>query len=287
MQAENKDWRARINETRRTYYFATTLDFIPRPEHHLTVALFGSPNFEHPDADVQRGGVHLEPELGARGAHEEQRRHDGPLDVEAARSPLAHRRLRRHAPRVLQRSLARCGAERPEPAGVPGHEPLGPREGPGLFADHAGQRRCLPALPRRPLPHGRLRSGQEVHRLPLDRRGQVDPPDRGAAATTSSSTAGGSSTRPSTRSAATRVRSARARADPNSIPQQGTFNTILLLHAAAGRVQPSTSAPTGSQPSTDLLYPPDYQDSLKANVTSIVERVLPAGQLQPAAACAT
>jgi hypothetical protein len=44
IQAENKDWRARINETRRTYYFATTLDFIPRPEHHLTVSLFGSPN---------------------------------------------------------------------------------------------------------------------------------------------------------------------------------------------------------------------------------------------------
>jgi hypothetical protein len=44
IQIENTYWRARIPETRRTYYFATTLDFIPRPEHHLTVALFGSPN---------------------------------------------------------------------------------------------------------------------------------------------------------------------------------------------------------------------------------------------------
>ena len=44
IQIENTYWRARIPESRKTYYFATTLDFIPRPEHHLTVALFGSPN---------------------------------------------------------------------------------------------------------------------------------------------------------------------------------------------------------------------------------------------------
>jgi hypothetical protein len=44
IQIENTYWRARIPESRKTYYFASTLDFVPRPEHHLTLALFGSPN---------------------------------------------------------------------------------------------------------------------------------------------------------------------------------------------------------------------------------------------------
>jgi hypothetical protein len=42
---ELKDWRARIPESRQTYFYAATLDYIPRPEHHLTVAAFGTPNF--------------------------------------------------------------------------------------------------------------------------------------------------------------------------------------------------------------------------------------------------
>ena len=38
-------WRARINDTRQTYNYAATVDFVPRPEHRLTVALFGTPSF--------------------------------------------------------------------------------------------------------------------------------------------------------------------------------------------------------------------------------------------------
>ena len=42
---ELTSWRARIPESRQTYYFAATVDFIPRPEHRLTVAASGRPNF--------------------------------------------------------------------------------------------------------------------------------------------------------------------------------------------------------------------------------------------------
>jgi hypothetical protein len=45
IQVEDPTWRARIPESHKTYYFAGTLDFIPRPEHHLTLAAFGSPSF--------------------------------------------------------------------------------------------------------------------------------------------------------------------------------------------------------------------------------------------------
>ena len=45
IQVENTFWRARIPESRQTYYYAATLDFIPRPEHHLTVAAMGTPSF--------------------------------------------------------------------------------------------------------------------------------------------------------------------------------------------------------------------------------------------------
>ena len=38
-------WRARINESRQTYNYAATVDFIPRPEHRLTLAVMGTPSF--------------------------------------------------------------------------------------------------------------------------------------------------------------------------------------------------------------------------------------------------
>ena len=33
--------------SRKTYYFGATVDFIPRPEHRLTVALLGTPSFNN------------------------------------------------------------------------------------------------------------------------------------------------------------------------------------------------------------------------------------------------
>jgi len=44
IQPEDPTWRARIPESHKTYFFAGTLDWIPRPEHHLTLAAFGSPS---------------------------------------------------------------------------------------------------------------------------------------------------------------------------------------------------------------------------------------------------
>ena len=40
-------WTARIPESHSTYYYAGTLDFIPLPEHHLTLTLVGTPNFNN------------------------------------------------------------------------------------------------------------------------------------------------------------------------------------------------------------------------------------------------
>ncbi len=38
-------WTARMQETHRTYYYAGTLDWIPLPDNHLTLALIGTPSF--------------------------------------------------------------------------------------------------------------------------------------------------------------------------------------------------------------------------------------------------
>ncbi|MDB4982519.1 MAG: TonB-dependent receptor plug [Myxococcales bacterium] len=42
---ELKSSRRRINETRRTWNYGATLDFAPAQEHHLNLALLGTPNF--------------------------------------------------------------------------------------------------------------------------------------------------------------------------------------------------------------------------------------------------
>ncbi len=39
------DWTARIPESHKTYYLGGTLDFVPHPDHHLTIALLTTPNF--------------------------------------------------------------------------------------------------------------------------------------------------------------------------------------------------------------------------------------------------
>jgi Carboxypeptidase regulatory-like domain len=42
---ELTDWRARINESRKVWSYAATMDWIPRPEHKLTLSLMGTPSF--------------------------------------------------------------------------------------------------------------------------------------------------------------------------------------------------------------------------------------------------
>jgi hypothetical protein len=39
------EWTARIPETHRTYFYAANVDFIPRPDHKLTLTLVGTPSF--------------------------------------------------------------------------------------------------------------------------------------------------------------------------------------------------------------------------------------------------
>ena len=60
------------------------MDFIPRPEHHLTVAAMGTPNFNTQMRSLERPRVHLEPVVGAGAADQGQQRLHRPLDVEAA-----------------------------------------------------------------------------------------------------------------------------------------------------------------------------------------------------------
>lgn len=51
---ELTDWRARVDASHKTYYFAGTLDWIPRPEHKLTLAFVGTPSFNQ-DIKTQYG----------------------------------------------------------------------------------------------------------------------------------------------------------------------------------------------------------------------------------------
>ena len=53
-------------------------------------------------------------------------------------------------------------------------------------------------------------------------------------------------------------------------PQAAATSTPTRSSRCSRASSPPTSARPASGPATDLLYPPDYQDSLKANVSSIV-----------------
>jgi hypothetical protein len=50
-------WRARIDESRQTYNYAATVDFTPRPEHRLTLALMGTPSFNKQMRNVFSPGL--------------------------------------------------------------------------------------------------------------------------------------------------------------------------------------------------------------------------------------
>jgi hypothetical protein len=50
-------WRARINESRQTYNYGATVDFVPRPDHRLTVAMFGTPSFNNQMRSVFGPGI--------------------------------------------------------------------------------------------------------------------------------------------------------------------------------------------------------------------------------------
>ena len=111
---ELTDWRARIHESRQTYSYAATLDWMPLPDNHLTFGDLRHAQLQQPDAHVRYGPrVHLQPGLGAGEPHQDQHGLHAALGLEAVRSPLDHRGDRRPAPRGLQRSFAQRRPQRP------------------------------------------------------------------------------------------------------------------------------------------------------------------------------
>ena len=152
LQVENTNWRARIPESRQTYYYAATVDWIPRPEHHLTLAAMGTPELQRADAVVQQRRVHLEPGLGAGEAdksnsdfvaHWTSSCYDNHWRIDA-RAGVHTEYLYdgRPNPALNERNqLDYFGANLWDLEHAPGCAPIG----------------TLSALPRRRLPHGRIR----------------------------------------------------------------------------------------------------------------------------------
>ena len=175
IQVENTYWRARIPESRQTYYYAATLDWIPRPEHKLTLAAMGTPNFNEQMRSFNNVEFISNPSWAQEKltksnsdftAHWTSKLYDNHWRIDAPR---------RHPHRISLRSLAERRAQRAQPAGILGRQPVGPR----TRARLRSRSETLPALPRRQLPHGRIRPDPQVQRRPLDGRPQVDPPVRG------------------------------------------------------------------------------------------------------------
>ena len=142
IQVENTFWRARIPESRQTYSYAATLDFIPRPEHHLTVAAMGTPNFNTQMRVVQRDRVHLEPALGAGAADKSNNDFTAHWTSKLLRSPLAHRRAPpacTPSTSTTARPTARSTTGTSSSTGAP---TCRPREAARLRADRHGFQPC-------------------------------------------------------------------------------------------------------------------------------------------------
>ena len=149
IQIENTYWRARIPESRQTYYYAATVDFIPRPEHHLTLAAMGTPELQRADARRSTASSSSPTRRGRGAADQDQHRLHRALDVEAVRPPLADRRAAPACTReYFNNRSPDARAQRPQPARVLGHQPVGPGTAP-------------PRLPRR-------RSASDFQPCPVD-----------------------------------------------------------------------------------------------------------------------
>ena len=93
---ENTNWRARIPESRQTYFYGATLDFIPSGPQADPRAV-RLPRRQRTDAFVQPHRAHLQPRLGPGEVEQDQHRPHRALDLEADGPPLADRRHRGHA----------------------------------------------------------------------------------------------------------------------------------------------------------------------------------------------
>ena len=266
MQAENKDWRARINETRRTYYFATTLDFIPRPEHHLTLALFGSPNsntqmrtfngvefISNPSwarEELTKNNVDMTAHWTSKlldrrwhidafaGMHREYYNDRSPDAALNAQNQQEYRNTNlwdlEKAPGCSPITQANGDIFQPCPVD---HYHTG---GFGLVKQYTAYRWTGEVKSTHLIEgggHHELKYGWRLEYATFDQERYYSGP-------------------------------LGSRALITNYPQQGTFDSNSFFTLQPGEF-PATFGPSGSQPFHNLLYPPDYQDSLKAYVTSL------------------
>ena len=181
--------------------------------------------------------------------------------------------------RVLQRSLAQRRAERAQPARVLGRQPVGPRERAGLPAVRDADRHASSPAPST----ATTRAASAWSRSTPASAGSASssrPTCSRPAATTSSSTAGTSSTSTFDQERCYSGPLGSRGARPALPERRRAFNSYSFFTLQPGEF-PADFGPAAPLPSTDLLQPPRYQDSLKAERLEPVERVLPAGQLQP------
>ena len=222
----------------------------------------------------------------ARGAaDQDQHRLHRALDVEAVRSPLADRRPGRHAHRVLLRSLARtrrsttatssstgaptCGTSSTRPAAS-----RSPRDGTfqpcpvdnyhtggfGLIKKATGAR-WMADLKSTHLfeagGHHEIKYGWHPEYVTYDQERCYSGP------------------------------LGQPRAGP-ALPAAAAASTPTPSSRCSRASSPSDFGTGVPRPATDLLYPPALPGQPQGErVKSLVERVLPAGQLQPARRCAT
>ena len=264
IQIENTYWRARIPESRQIYYYAATLDWIPRPEHHLTLAAMGSPNFNEQMRSFNNVEFISNPSWAQEKltksnsdfvAHWTSKLYDNHWRIDA--------RLGYHYEYLFDRSpnatlnernqLDYFGANLWDLEHAPGCAPIGTFQpcpvdgyrtgGFGLTRKYNGAR-TMGDLKSTHLfeagGHHDLAFGWHPEYVTFDQeRWYSGPPG--------------------------------ARGIPSLYPQDGTFNSFSFFTLQQGE-QPSDFGPDGMAryPTTDLLYPPRYQDSLKANVSSWV-----------------
>jgi hypothetical protein len=256
------NWRARIPESRQTYYYAATLDWFPRPEHHLSLAAFGSPNFN----DQMRSFNNVEFISDPAWAQEKLTKSNSDFTAHWTSKLFDHRwqidaLLGLHTEYFYERSpnpelnnrnqLEYWGANLSDLEHAPGCEPIGGFQPCPVDNYHTGGfgtnkkasgARWMADLKSTHLfdagGHHEIAWGWHPEYVTYDQDRWYSGPLGNRALVQLYPTGG----------------------PPN-------FNTYSLFTLQPGE-QPSDFG--ALRPATDLLYPPDYRDDLKANVSSIV-----------------
>ena len=269
-------WRARINESRQTYNYAATVDFVPRPEHRLTVGVMGTPNFNKQMRSVFGPG--LDAVASPSWAREQLDKTN--TDVTARWvSKLLDRRWIIEANAGLHREDYNNKSPNPALANInqleywntnlwdleraPGCEslangfqpcPIGVGVGPyhtggfGLARQYTGHRWLGEVKSTHLLNlggHHELKYGVRLEYSQFEQDRFYSGPPGSRALVQLAPNGGG----------------------PLGLPFP-YFSTTSFFSLQPGQF-PSDFGPGASRPNTDLLYAPNYQDNLKANVSSL------------------